>query len=187
MKSRMIQIVIALGLMAATVMTQASVLPEFMNARQLAAWRAQHSAPSVTVAQAPDEQPVFFTGKPYDAASGTYLFKYRSYSPTLARWTSADPSGFPDGANNHVYVNNAVATCLDRLGRDIYNLNIPTAANNFGHSGMLVGNDQGGYDYYSWGPSTPGSRYTSPGTLSQDHYDNLADAMAGARSDGCSA
>ena len=74
-----------------------------MNAQQLSVWRAQHAAPAVATMQAPDEQTSFFTGKPYDAASGTFLFKYRSYSPTLARWTSADPSGFPDGANNSNY------------------------------------------------------------------------------------
>jgi len=115
MKSRMIQIVIALGLMAATVMTQASVLPEFMNARQLVAWRAQHSAP-VAAVQASDEPTLFFTGKPFDSTSGTYLFKYRSYSPTLARWTSADPSGFPDGANNFQYCLNYPTGFKDKNG-----------------------------------------------------------------------
>jgi RHS repeat-associated protein len=46
---------------------------------------------------------VFFTGKPYDADLGAYLFNYRSYDPALCRWTTPDPSGFPDGANNWVY------------------------------------------------------------------------------------
>jgi RHS repeat-associated protein len=99
----MMQIAVVLGWLAASVMTQAGKLPEFMNAEQLAAWRAQHAAPAVAVAQTPDEQTQFFTGKPYDATSGTYLFKYRSYNPGIARWTSADPSGFPDGANNFEY------------------------------------------------------------------------------------
>jgi RHS repeat-associated protein len=116
MKNRMMQIGMVLGLMAVTLSAQAGKLPEFMNAQQLTAWRAQHSAPpAATVAQTPDEQIQFFTGKPYDAASGTYLFMFRSYSPTLARWTSADPSGFLDGANNMRYAPNPVSE-IDPLG-----------------------------------------------------------------------
>ena len=45
----------------------------------------------------------FYTGKPYDADLGAFTFKYRNYDPELKRWTSADPSGFPDGANNTSY------------------------------------------------------------------------------------
>ena len=116
MRNRITQIMAVLGLMAATLAAHAGRLPEFMNAEQLAAWRAQHAAPVVASAQAPDEQTSFFTGKPYDATSGTYLFKYRAYSPDLARWTSADPSGFPDGANNVLMVNNLIMTSCDPDG-----------------------------------------------------------------------
>lgn len=51
-------------------------------------------------------QPVsyFYTGKPYDADLASYTFAYRSYDPELNRWTSSDPSGFPDGANSGKYV-----------------------------------------------------------------------------------
>ena len=45
----------------------------------------------------------FYTGKPYDADLGAYTFNYRNYDPEVKRWTTMDPSGFPDGANNHVY------------------------------------------------------------------------------------
>ncbi|MDD5200630.1 MAG: hypothetical protein PHC88_12615 [Terrimicrobiaceae bacterium] len=31
------------------------------------------------------------------------MFKYRNYNLEMNRWTSADPTGFPDGANNNVY------------------------------------------------------------------------------------
>ena len=57
----------------------------------------------------------FYTGKPYDADTETYTFKYRSYDPELSRWTTADPSGFPDGANNQIYVRNPV-TSFDANG-----------------------------------------------------------------------
>ena len=116
MKNRMMQIAVVVGVTAAALSVQAGKLPEFMNAQQLTAWRAQHAAPAVAAAQAPDEQAAFFTGKPYDAASGTYLFKYRAYNPTLARWTSADPSGFPDGANGFSYCDNNAVGCFDKYG-----------------------------------------------------------------------
>jgi len=57
----------------------------------------------------------FYTGKPYLPATGSYAFKYRSYQPELARWTSEDPSGFPDGANNIIY-SNSPTNGFDALG-----------------------------------------------------------------------
>lgn len=45
----------------------------------------------------------FYTGKPYDCDLDAYAFAFRSYDPVVARWTSTDPSGFPDGANNSFY------------------------------------------------------------------------------------
>ena len=100
MKSHMVRIVMVLGVMTVAQWVQADNLPKFMNAQQLAQWRAERAA-AAPAAATPEEPTLFFTGKPYDASSGTYLFKYRSYNPLLARWTSADPSGFPDGANNY--------------------------------------------------------------------------------------
>ena len=74
--------------------------------------------------QAKDEVPgvaaqpasYFYTGKPYDADLGAYTFNYRNYDPTLKRWTTIDPSGFPDGANNSVYGCNTPTTSIDYLG-----------------------------------------------------------------------
>jgi RHS repeat-associated protein len=89
-------------------------LPEFKTAKQLAAWRAEKAAEPA--AKATDEAPAFYTGKPYVDSSGGYAFKYRSYNPELARWTSEDPSGFPDGANNLIYAKNCALSALDPLG-----------------------------------------------------------------------
>ena len=87
----------------------------FMDKNQLAAWRAETMSKSIAAekeaaqaAQAAKQQaqaaaPAFFTGKPYLPATATYGFKYRGYAPSLARWTSEDPSGFPDGANCSYY------------------------------------------------------------------------------------
>jgi RHS repeat-associated protein len=38
-----------------------------------------------------DEVP-FTGGEQYDAESGLYSYKYRSYNPQLGRWMSPDPS-----------------------------------------------------------------------------------------------
>ncbi len=91
-------------------------LPEFKNEKQLAEWRAEKSS-GVTSQGYAAEETAFYTGKPYLSSSGGYAFKYRSYNPELARWTSEDPSGFPDGANGNVYVM-APTTQLDALGLD---------------------------------------------------------------------
>ncbi|MCK9588011.1 MAG: hypothetical protein M0Q93_01450, partial [Terrimicrobiaceae bacterium] len=70
----------------------------------LAAHAKQDSLPGMRVQ--PTEY--FYTGKPYESDTGSYTFKYRNYDPELNRWTTMDPSGFPDGANNHIYVKNGV-------------------------------------------------------------------------------
>jgi RHS repeat-associated protein len=49
------------------------------------------------------EAPSRYTGKPYDADLGAYVFPFRNYRPEEGRWMSADPSGFPDGVNGHAY------------------------------------------------------------------------------------
>lgn len=88
-----------------------AVLPEFKNEKKLAEWRAEMAAKSNAVPPASevrcstlDIPSPFYTGKPYIGSTGSYAFKYRSYNPELARWTTEDPSGFLDGANNLRYV-----------------------------------------------------------------------------------
>jgi RHS repeat-associated protein len=77
-------------------------LPEFKTPKQLAVWRTEMAAKAEPKTSATQET-AFYTGKPYLASSGNYAFKFRSYNPELARWTSEDPSGFPDGANSYMY------------------------------------------------------------------------------------
>ena len=80
-------------------------LPEFKNEKQLAEWRAEKASEATSQGDAAEET-AFYTGKPYLASSGGYAFKYRIFNPALARWTSNDPSGFPDGANGSFYAPN---------------------------------------------------------------------------------
>lgn len=77
-------------------------LPEFKTPEQLAKWRAEQNQ-KIQSAPSSQEGRVFYTGKPYLAESGSYAFKYREYNPEMGRWTTVDPSGFPDGANNRIY------------------------------------------------------------------------------------
>jgi RHS repeat-associated protein len=78
-------------------------LPQFMNKEQLTQWSASQSAAAKVASSSQDTSTQFYTGKPYVADAGGYVFKYRTYNPEMSRWTSADPSGFPDGVNNFTY------------------------------------------------------------------------------------
>jgi RHS repeat-associated protein len=92
-----------------------AALPEFKNEKQLAEWRAEMAAKPAPQTIATEDH-AFYTGKPYVESSGGDAFKYRSYNPELARWTSEDPSGFPDGANIYCYINNQATNSYDYLG-----------------------------------------------------------------------
>lgn len=58
----------------------------------------------------------FLTGKPFVQELGGFFFKHRSYSAEDARWTTADPSGFPDGSNCYSFVTGDPINGFDRLG-----------------------------------------------------------------------
>lgn len=57
-----------------------------------------------------------FTGKMYVKELSAFVFPCRLYSPEVGRWQSADPSGFPDGVNNYVYVNGDPLSRVDPMG-----------------------------------------------------------------------
>ena len=61
----------------------------------------------------------FYTGKPYDQDLGAYVFAYRYYDPSVSRWTTSDPSGFPNGANNSSYAFNSPTVAVDPDGLEI--------------------------------------------------------------------
>jgi RHS repeat-associated protein len=56
-----------------------------------------------------------FTGKPYDDDLGAFVFPFRNYRPDEDRWTSSDPSGFPDGTNSQAY-HGRYLSLIDPLG-----------------------------------------------------------------------
>lgn len=59
-----------------------------------------------------------FTGKPYDEDLQAYVFPYRNYDASTARWRSSDPAGYPDGMNQHFYACNPT-TNIDVYGLDL--------------------------------------------------------------------
>jgi RHS repeat-associated protein len=97
-----IALVLGVGITSTAFADFNAPLPEFKISKQLVEWRAEMAARSGAKPTATHETR-FYTGKPYLASSGNYAFKFRSYNPELARWTSEDPSGFPDGANQNRY------------------------------------------------------------------------------------
>jgi len=87
----------------------------------------------------------FYTGKPYLAESGSYAFKYREYNPETARWTTIDPSGFPDGANNRLNVKNRVTSTVDDDG--LMSLSIDGMSFSFNNGTLSAAQDFGPTTY----------------------------------------
>jgi RHS repeat-associated protein len=113
-----------------------AVLPEFKNEKQLAEWRAEMAAKHAATTTASEDH-AFYTGKPYIESTGGYAFKYRSYNPELARWTSEDPSGFPDGANQSNYAPTPTSE-LDWAGLLAINPNIQPVSNQINNGGVIM-------------------------------------------------
>ncbi len=160
-------------------------LPEFKKEKQLAEWRAEKAAEATSQGNAAEET-AFYTGKPYLASSGGYVFKYRSYSPELARWTSEDPSGFPDGANNLLYVNNISTHCIDIFGLNVYMITNQNSVAGAGHSAIISGSGSS-YTYQSYGSGSSGlgsSSASSVNNLTTQSFSSLGSAINYASSSG---
>lgn len=148
------------------------------NVSRLTLHEEQHLNPALDI----PKRVGFYTGKPYDSETVSYTFKYRNYSTNSMRWTTVDPSGFPDGPNNSIYVNNLVQWAVDPGGVDIYHLNDPGAASGGGHSAALVGNSSSGYDYHSFASASGG--LAGAGAYTTQHFSDYSGAMDFAQSQG---
>jgi len=95
---------VSINLHAAPSTALPAPLPDFMDQAQMAKWNADQEAKAKAAATSSASEPStqFYTGKPYVAEAGGYVFKYRTYNPEMSRWTSADPSGFSDGPNDKI-------------------------------------------------------------------------------------
>jgi len=138
-----------------------AALPEFKNEKQLATWRAEQA--SKPAPQAATEAHAFYTGKPYVDSTGGYAFKYRSYNPELARWTSEDPRGFPDGANQNVYAPTPTNQ-IDPNGM----MSVNGKHASFGES--YIGSIPGWLYYATFSGSAWGTAFGNSGSLNVDSY-----------------
>ena len=106
--------VVIVGILSAVLLRTAPAsnfaqAPEFMSKAQAATWRAEQGKKTVAKSEPVWSETRFYTGKPLEKASGEFLYKFRAYDPELSRWTTPDPSGFPDGANNSKYVDSPIS------------------------------------------------------------------------------
>ena len=59
---------------------------------------------------------ILFTGREYDAITGTYYFRARTQHPALGRFMQKDPLMYVDGMNDYSYVGNRSVIYIDRWG-----------------------------------------------------------------------
>ena len=59
---------------------------------------------------------LLFSTKERDFSTGLDYFGFRYYDSVLGKFITRDPSGYPDGPNNYLYVNNNPINSIDPLG-----------------------------------------------------------------------
>ncbi len=59
---------------------------------------------------------ILFTGREYDAETGTYYFRARTMHPMMGRFMQKDPLMYVDGMNDYTYVCNGVIINIDDTG-----------------------------------------------------------------------
>ena len=129
-----------------------------------------------------DANPFRFSTKYWDDETGLYFYGYRHYDPATGRWLNRDPIGELGGLNLYAFVKNRPLNVLDFLGLDSITLMDEQGAGGFGHTGKLVGNDNSGWDYYSYGPDESASSWDMlkgddvPADFDHQQFDTLQDA-----------
>jgi len=120
-----------------------------------------------------------------EEASGLYDNRWRWYSAELGQFVSNDPIGFNAGdVNVRRYVGNGAVGAVDPSGLDMIFLYDREAAAGHGHAAILIMNQKGGWDYYSFAPAGKGSAVVSGlffdvpvnEELFHIHFDSLIDA-----------
>ena len=74
------------------------------------------------------------------------------YDPNKGRWLSRDPIGERGGRNLYGFVANNPLNAFDPFGQDVIYILDPSAVGGAGHAAILIGNDKGGWHYFSFGP-----------------------------------
>ncbi len=116
-------------------------------------------------------QPYGFTGRPKEALTGLYYYRYRDYNPQTGRFLQPDPLGQVPGPNIYSYCSNNPVNWVDPWGRDMYYLRARKGAHEFGHTALLVGDSEHGYTYCSYGPEDG-----STSLLDTRHFETFEEA-----------
>ena len=75
-----------------------------------------YDADGNVLAQSSIGNAILFTGREYDAESGTYYYRARSMHPNVGRFMQKDPLQYIDGLGDYSYVNNSVVLWCDVFG-----------------------------------------------------------------------
>lgn len=82
----------------------------------------------------------------------------RYYDPAIGRFLNAD--GYAStgqgilGCNMFAYCGNSPVNCFDYNGKDAIWINEGDSAGPFGHSGLIIQDENGQWYYFYWGPAT---------------------------------
>ena len=92
--------------------------------------------------------PFLFNAKELDEETGLYYYGARYYDPRVSNWISADPlqEKYPN-VSTYIYCANNPINNVDLRGDSVTVLNLGGAV---GHSAMLIQNDEGKWQYYSF-------------------------------------
>ena len=88
-----------------------------------------------------------FSTKERDFSTGLDYFGFRYYDAVLGKFSTRDPSGYPDGPNNHLYVNNNPINCIDPLGLEMI-YNDPVGNYDIQYTSSTDDNDNISYNIY---------------------------------------
>lgn len=83
--------------------------------------------------------------------SNLNLALYRNYNPALGRWLNRDPISEDGGINLYSFAANNPIVNWDPFGLDVCILTAPRGwgGSHFGHTAVMVGNDDTGWNFYS--------------------------------------
>jgi len=102
------------------------------------------------------EVPFRFAGGLFDKDTSLIRFGFRDYDPDIGRWTAKEPLIFKAGDTDlYGYCLSNPISCIDPLGLDFWVYNYPEKGRGYGHTGMIMPNDDGTYTRYSQGADDP--------------------------------
>ena len=105
-----------------------------------------------------DINPLRYRGYYYDAETGFYYLQSRYYDPAICRFINADRYASTGqgivGCNMFAYCKNNPSNYLDFCGTDAIWIQEADSAEGFGHSGLLVQNEDETWYYFFWGPES---------------------------------